>query len=332
MQRKRFLSCLAAAVIAAAAAAAAQEPPPGPDRLLSSIVGISAKVPADARTAGSLGTERDGSGAVIDDDGLVVTVGYLILEASSATIETAGGATLPAEILAYDHDTGFGLLRARGDIGARPLPLGSSGGLEEGEPVLAASHGGRDGVLPAFVVDRREFAGYWEYLLDDAIFTAPPHARFGGAALVDRGGRLVGIGSLIVPNAMEREDAVVPGNMFIPIDALKPILGDLLVRGRSARGGRPWLGLHSEAVRGRLFVASVPRSGPAWRAGIRPGDMVLGVAGAPVQGLADFYRKVWALGGPGVAVPLQVLRGSTPRTLEVRSADRRDWLKLRPGH
>ena len=299
--------------------------------LLSSIVKINATVSEDARTASGLGTEREGNGVLIDDDGLIVTIGYLILEASAVKVEFAGGVVKTAEIVAYDHDTGFGLIRTRPPPGVTSLDLGRSGDLEPGQQVLVAGFGGQNEAMGALVVDRREFAGYWEYLLKNAIFVSPPYPRFGGAALIDGRGELVGIGSLIVPNALERDDGIVPGNMFVPIDALKAALADLIAHGRSLRRNRPWLGLQSEAVRGRIFVARVPKSGPAWAAGIRPGDLVLSVAGKPVESLADFYRKIWALGEPGVVVPLRILRGETLRDLDIRSIDRSDWLKPSPN-
>ena len=256
------------------------------------IVKVTSTIPGEARTASTLGTTREGTGVVLDSDGLIVTVGYVILEASSVEVETADGRKIPAEIVAYDHDTGFGVLKAASPPGVKPLELGSSQALKQKQQVLVASYGGAAAAMGAFVVDRRDFAGYWEYLLENAIFTSPPFAQFGGAALIDSEGKLVGIGSLIVPNALVQDGGMLPGNMFIPIDALKPILGDLIAKGRSSNKNRPWLGLYSEMFRGRLFVSRVPESGPAWAAGIRPGDMVLGVAGKPVTDLADFYRKV----------------------------------------
>lgn len=301
------------------------------ERILSAVVKIKAEVPAEARTARFLGTEREGSGVVIDDDGLILTVGYLILESTGAEITAANGRTVQGAFVAYDHDTGFGLLRASKPLGVKPLQLGNSSPLGEREPVLIVANGGPQAAMGAFVVSRRDFAGSWEYLLENAIFTAPPHGGFGGAALVDKTGRLIGIGSLIVANAADGDD-VVPGNMFLPIDALKPIFGDLLANGRSSAGRRPWLGLYSEEHRGRLFVTRVPPNGPAYRAGVRPGDMVLSVGGKSVRGLADFYRKVWSLGKAGVSVPLTILRDSGPEGITVKSIDRYDWLKMKMSY
>ncbi|MGB0630284.1 MAG: S1C family serine protease [Alphaproteobacteria bacterium] len=329
MNRFNLLGMILSVVCLMAAPATAQQ---NAAEHFKAIVKVTSTVPGEARTAATLGTTREGTGVVLDSEGLIVTVGYVILEASSVEIETADGKTIPAETLAYDHDTGFGLLRSATAPGVKPLELGSSKDLAQKQPVLVAAHGGAVNAIGAFVVDRRDFAGYWEYLLDDAIFTSPPFAQFGGAALIDAGGKLVGIGSLIVPNALERDGGALPGNMFIPVDALKPILGDLIAKGRSSKKNRPWLGLYSEMFRGRLFVSRVPESGPAWAAGIRPGDMVLGVARKPVTDLADFYRKVWALGDPGVDVPLLVLRGSKPAEMTVTSTDRYKWLRLKPTY
>lgn len=299
--------------------------------VLTSVVKIRAEVPADARTARFLGTRREGNGVVIDSDGLVLTIGYLILESSGAEIVLPGGRAVPATFVAYDHDTGFGLLRATEPLRIKALELGDSAALKLREPVLVAGHGGRAGAIGAYVVSRRVFAGYWEYMVEDAIFTSPPHPNFGGAALIGSDGKLVGIGSLIVPDAVE-PNVNFPGNMFVPIDALKPILGDLLSTGRSSVGPRPWLGLYSQEVQGRLFVTRVPSDGPAYKAGVRKGDMVLAVAGKAIGSLADFYRRVWAIGKAGALVPLTILHGNVPTVVKVESIDRYDWLRMKMSY
>ena len=302
----------------------ASEAPAGP---LDAVVGVRASIPADARTAETLGTERQGSGVVIRADGLVLTIGYLILEAERAELVLPGGREVPAEVLAYDYDSGFGLLQALAPLGIEPVAFGESAGLGEDSRVLVASFAGPEAATPAYVVSRRDFAGYWEYLLPDAIFTAPPHRFFGGAALFGPDGRLLGIGSLMVGDAAE--DRALPGNMSVPIDALKPILGEMLAHGRAARPARPWLGLITEELRGRLFVTRVAPGGPAAAAGLAADDIVLGVADKPVASPADFYRKVWALGDAGVEVPLTVLRGAEVARIPVASGDRYDYLKLK---
>ncbi|MEC7942529.1 MAG: S1C family serine protease [Pseudomonadota bacterium] len=300
------------------------------DRYFDALVKVTAKIPSEARTSSTLGAEREGTGVVLDNDGLVVTAGYIILEANSVSIKTSTGIEVSAKVVAYDDATGLGVIRAIQPLNVRPLELGDSRELQQKQRVLVAAHGGIDNAIGAYIVDRRDYAGYWEYLLNDAIFTWPPSPLFGGAALINNKGMLVGIGSLLVPNAVEEEGSVVPGNMFIPIDSLKAVLGDLIAEGRSFNRTRPWLGLYSEMVRGRLFVARVAKNGPAWVAGIRTGDMVLGVAGKPVTNLKDFYQTIWALGDPGVEVPLLVLRGNEPMKTTITSMDRYEWLQLKP--
>lgn len=297
--------------------------------VLDAIVKLRAEVPPDARTAETLGTEREGSGVLIDADGLVVTIGYVIMEANKVELETADGRTVPANVVAYDYDSGFGLVRAASPLKVKPMELGTSKTLKERTPVVVASWGGADAAIGVYVVGRRTFAGYWEYLLEDAIFTAPAHPRFGGAALIGENGALLGIGSLIVGDAL-RASTPIPGNMFVPVDALKPILGDMLARGRPGNKSKPWLGVSSEVVHGRIFVSRVQRDSPAAQAGLKPGDMLLAVGGQPVDSLEALYRRVWSLGEGGVEVPLTVLKGgsATPSDLKVRSVDRYRFLKL----
>ncbi len=300
------------------------------ENVLAAIVGVRAEVPDSARTAASLGTERVGSGVLIDTSGLIVTIGYLILEARTAEIMLADGRRLPAEIVGYENTSGFGLLRAIGEVRVRPIRLGDSSSLRENAPVLAVSFGGPGGVRPAAVTSRREFAGYWEYLLDEAIFTSPPHPAYGGAALLDGEGRLLGIGSLAVSDARPGEFS--PGNLFVPIDALKSVIGELLIDGRPRARVPPWLGVFTNEERERLFVAQVARDGPAERAGIVPGDVIERVAGKPVVSMADFYRKVRALGEAGVTVPLTVSHNGERRDVDIVSADRYRWLRLAPSN
>lgn len=298
------------------------------EELLSAIVQIKTFINPDARTRENLGSERRGSGIVIDNDGLILTIGYLMLEAHAAEILTNAGRAVPANVVGYDHDTGFGLLRAMQPLKLAPLALGRSADLKEREPVLIAAAGGRSMVAPAYVVAKREFAGYWEYLLDEAIFTAPPHPAWSGAALIGRDGRLVGVGSLIVPDATGTGDNL-PGNMFVPIDLLPPILGDLLADGRSSAPGKPWLGVTAAESGGRVVVARVTAGGPAEKAGLQKGDVIVSVDGQAFSGLADFYRKVWAVGRAGVSVPLDVVQDNATRRIEVKSMNRMDYLKLK---
>jgi len=303
--------------------------PPTVESVLGAVVALHAEIPTSARTADTLGTERDGHAVVIDSDGLALTIGYLILEAKTVTLAAAGGAPVPARIIAYDHATGFGLLRATKPLGVRPMAMARSARAEEGDTVLVAGAGGAHFTIQAHIVSRRPFAGSWEYMLDEAIFTAPPHPVFGGAALIDAQGQLLGIGSLFVNDAAAPGE-YSPGNMFVPIDLLKPILADLIAEGRSSAPGRPWLGLYAqEAPAGGLFVSRTATDGPAQRAGILPGSLVLAVDSKPVGTLESFYREVWGAGAPGVTVTLTLIDPSgEPRDVAVATGDRADWLGL----
>ena len=300
---------------------------PGVDELLAAVVGVRARVPEHARTAKALGTARAGSGVVIDGNGLIVTIGYLILEAGRVDVVVTEDKILQAEILAYDHETGFGLLRASEPIAVTPMRLGESSSLEQGDQLLVSGFGGRLAARAAVLVSRRDFAGYWEYLLENAIFTSPPYPLFGGAALVNSQGELVGIGSLVVADAY-RGDRPLPGNMFVPIDRLKGVLGDLLTAGRSTATSRPWLGLYLREVDGLLMVQRLAVDGPAAGAGMQPGDIILGVAGQPVASMADFYRKLWAVGEAGDEVPLTILKGAQMHEVNITAGDRHEWLRL----
>jgi len=322
-------SCLmlAAAVVALVSASAATAQSARVEELVSAVVRINTHINPEGRTVQGLGREREGSGIVIDSDGLVLTIGYLMVEAYAAEVVDNNGHTVPADVVGYDHESGFGLLRAIEPLKLKPMALGKSAEIKEGDPVLIASFGGAAMVAGAYVVAKREFAGSWEYMLEDALFTAPPHPAWSGAALINREGKLVGVGSLIVGDAVGGSDKA-PGNMFVPIDRLTPILADLISAGRKSGPGRPWLGLNTDELRGRLLVSRVTPDGPAQKAGIKRGDVIVGVNGEQPKNLADFYRKVWAQGGAGTSIALDVLQDSQVRRLDVKSINRLDHLKL----
>ncbi len=319
----RLFGALAAAW-ALAAPAAAQAP--AVEDILGALVQVEAEIPPDARTARFLGTEREANGIVIDGNGLVLTIGYIVLEAMAATVRDSTGNAVQAEIVAYDYDTGFGLIRALDPIAAVPMRFGDSGSLAAADQALIV---GADGAAPAFVIARDEFAGYWEYLLEDAIFTAPPFAGWAGAALVGADGRLLGIGSLFIQRQAPN-GRTLPGNMFVPINALKPILADLLENGRGPGPPRPWMGMFTRDVGGNVVVTRAVPDGPAATAGVVPGEVVAKVAGRNVSDMADLFRKVWALGSAGVDVPLELTGEHGTRQVVVRSADRYDYLRIDP--
>jgi S1-C subfamily serine protease len=292
-----------------------------PEEVLKAVVKIRAIIPKEAHTAATLGIERVGCGVVIDSKGLILTTGYLILESEAIEVTGPDGKVAQAAFIGYDHVTGFGLLRTHTPLNVEPLKLGQSSKITEGDPVIAAGYGGPDGAIGARVIVRQEFVGSWEYILENAIYTSPPIAEFGGAALIGPDGRLLGIGSLFVQIPIPGVGSL-PCNVFIPIDLLPPILDDLIASGRPKKPARPWLGISAEAAHRRVFVERVTPGGPAEQAGIQPDDLILKVNGKAVEGLADFYRKVWALGHAGVEVSLSILKGTEIRDITVRSGDR----------
>jgi len=295
------------------------------EEALTALVGLRAIIPADGFTAETLGTERTGNGVLIRD-GVVLTIGYLITEAESIWLHLADGRAVPGHVLAYDQETGFGLVQVLARVGLPALPIGQSKATKVGDPVVVAGAGGRKHSVVARIAAKQEFAGNWEYVLDEAIFTAPAHPFWGGTAMIGRAGELLGIGSLQVQQVRE-SGLPEPLNMIVPIDILKPILDDLLTLGRPNRPPRPWLGLNATEVDDKVVVARVSSGGPARKANLRPGDVVMAVAGAEVGELAGFFRKVWSLGKAGVDVPLTIYRDGRSFDVRVTSGDRNRFLK-----
>jgi S1-C subfamily serine protease len=294
------------------------------ERALSSVVGLHSIAPPDAFTADTLGVERAGNGVLIDD-GLALTIGYLITEAETVWLHLGDGHVVQGHALGFDQETGFGLVQALGKIDLPPLPIGSSNAVEVGERVVVGGAGGRTRSLAGRIAATQEFAGYWEYVLDQAIFTHPAHPNWGGTALISSAGKLIGIGSLQLERA--REDKNEHLNMVVPIDLLNPVLDDLRKFGRVNRPARPWLGVYSTEIEDKIVVVGIAPKGPAARAEIKTGDVVVAVKGERVSTLAEFYRNVWALGRAGVEVPLTLYREGVTFDVRVNSSDRAKFLK-----
>ncbi len=294
------------------------------ERALSSVVGLHSIVPPDAFTADTLGAERAGNGVLIDD-GLVLTIGYLITEAETVWLHLGDGRVVQGHALGFDSETGFGLVQALGKIDLPTLTIGSSKAVEVGERVVIGGAGGRTRSLAGRIAAKQEFAGYWEYVLDEAIFTYPAHPNWGGTALIAASGQLAGIGSLQLERAREGKNEHL--NMVVPIDLLKPILDDMRKFGRVNRPVRPWLGLYSTEIEDKVVVVGIAPKGPASRAEIKTGDVVVAVKGERVSTLGGLYRKVWALGQAGVEVPLTLYRDGVTFDMRVNSSDRAKFLK-----
>lgn len=296
---------------------------------LDAVVKLSIKTVPEARTSEHLGAEREGTGVVIGEDGLILTIGYLVLEADSVLVVTRDGRVFPATPVGFDHATGFALLRSSPRVASEPLAFGRAADLRELHHVTIATHPAAGGTTCGYVVSRRLFTGYWEYMLDDAIFTAPPRFEHSGAALIDPAGRLAGIGSLWVGDALDSGHAF-PGNMFVPTDLLEPVLAEIVQNGRRRGPARPWIGMYSEEIEGHVVVTRVLPEAPADAAGLKRGDVILGVGPDSISGQADLYRRLWATGPAGVDIDLHFLRDRSVRRVKVQSTDRLEYLRPRP--
>jgi len=311
--------------------AAAGDPPAGRPRAevtvdALSVVKVRSTAVANARSSSTLGQQREGTGVVIDSKGLVMTIGYLITEAEKIELSTTDGKVFPATVIGNDYATGLGLVRSLTPLPIKPVDLGQSASAAERELVLIV---GFDGVAPAYIVSKRPFVGYWEYLLDEAIYTAPATVNWQGAALLSRDGKLLGIGSLVVGDAVGKRSNV-PGNMFVPIDVLKPVLGDYIANGRSTAKTRPWIGINTQEVQGNLIVTRVSPESPADDAGVKPGDIIVAIRGQQIKGQADFYTKLWGSGDAGVEVVIDVLKGNRIENHHIKSVDRQQYLRPKP--
>ena len=314
--------------VAQTEAPSAAVPATDPKRFNASIVRVETKVPGEAQSSQTLGSSRNGSGVILSKQ-LVLTIGYLLLEAEQVDITLASGRKVPGSVAGYDHSSGFGLVRTALPMDGLPLELGDSDSVAERQKLLTQGQGEAE-ATELYVLSRKPFTGSWEYMLDRPIFTFPPVNNWSGSALITEEGKLVGIGSLIVNDAATGQRGV-PGNLFVPVNLLKPILSDLLARGRRAAPVQPWLGMTTEIVRGNLMVVRVSKDGPADAAGVEPGDIILGVGTDKVVDQSDFYRHVWSMGPAGTQVPLRLLKAGDVKEVQVKSADRMDLLRKPSG-
>jgi len=298
---------------------------------LSSIARLTSEVPEDAFSARTLGTERQGNAILLNEEGILLTIGYLVVDAHTITLHAKGGKEVQAELVGYNHESGFALIHALSPLDVPPVTMGTAEDLETDEPVIIAPYGGVDHSISAVVVSRREFAGSWEYMLDSAIFTAPIHPNWSGAALLRRDGTLCGVGSLWVNDAEEGRNES-PGNMFVPIDLLKPIYNDMASTGLAQGPQRPWIGMYTAEAMNRLFVSGVIPDAPADIAGVEPGDLVYGINDDDTNSLPEFYRKLWSTGEAGTKIILNLRRDGEDIDVNVETDSRYSFMEKRSNH
>jgi serine protease Do len=325
------LACIGAAANAQAQTLSIEAQSRALSRASDAVIGLQVQAVEDASSAATLGHLREGSGVVISADGLVLTIGYLVLEAERVDLVTDDGRRIPAKVVAYDLATGFGLVQALAPIEREPVPLGDPAAVGTEEPLTVASGGTDAAVSVARLVSRRPFAGYWEYHIDGALFTHPPRRDHSGAGLFNGRGELLGVGSLFVGNAAAEGAPALPGNMFVPVDLLRPIMNELLQRGASRGSTRAWLGLNCVEQDGQVHVARVNDDSPAELAGVQRGDQVLAIDGRAVADVATLWKTLWAGGAPERKVKLTIRRGDERRELTLQSVDRAKTLKRARG-
>ena len=298
------------------------------ERKLDAIVSVNTYIPENSYSAEVLGTERNGHGIVIRDDGLILTVGYIITEAETVWIGT-GKSSVPGYIVGNDFESGLGLIKPMMPIDLPSIELGRLDDLAVDDAVLVAGYGGISYMMESRVVARKEFAGRWEYLLDEAIYTAPVHPVWAGTALIGEDGRLYGVGCLLIQDAGAGE-SISGSNLFIPVDAIAPVIDEICEHGGRNKRPRPWLGVLLQEEQGQLVVTGIFYKCPADLAGLKPGDIITGLNGEPVFDLAGFFRGVWAMGDAGAEIPLTVSRDEGAVDLVVKSGDRESSFRRGP--
>lgn len=329
----RFLLLITLMLCAGAVAAAPSDDPRSEPlaRASDAVVGVQALAVDGAVSADTLGKVRSGSGVVISDDGLVLTIGYLILEAEQLQLVLDDGRILPARVVGYDQATGFGLVQSLVPLKLEPVPMGDTSQVQNDEPLMVVSGGEDGGISIARLLSRRPFAGYWEYHIDGALFTAPARADHSGAALFNAKGELLGVGSLLMANASDSGSPRMPGNMFVPVNLLKPILDELRARGSVERNKRAWMGVNCVEQDGAVRVVRVSSRSPAERAGVQPGDRIERIDGHEVAALATLWQRLWDGGAPEREVTLDIRRGAESRQLKMTTIDRSTTYKHAEG-
>ena len=292
------------------------------ERFYKSIVSVRSTVPAEARTASSLGVRREGNGVAINENH-ILTIGYIVIESESIEIGLSDGRRLPAKLVGYDHTSGFGIIKSVIPLKMPHLQLGNSDNINSEQDLLILPSPNRGAGSIVRSVSRRPFTGWWEYFVENPIYTTPANGLWAGAPILTENGEIVGIGSLFVSESVPGVPS--PGNMSVPINLLKPILEDLISSGRRKSKVQPYLGISSDDSNDQVIVTRVSDAGPAFQAGIKPQDVIMAINGSQVSNLKSFYQKLWKSGEAGITIELSVLRKGTIMNFKVKTVDRLDY-------
>jgi len=307
---------------------------PTADQFATALVSIESTINPDGRTVALLGDNRSGTGVMIDSHGLIVTVGYLLLEASEVRISFYNGVQVPATVVAIDAQSGLALVQvAEGYAGElpdiTPVKLGQSALVVKDDRVIVLPANGLEAAASVRIHSAREFSAPWEYLLENALYTMPPVRNFSGAALINREAELIGIGTLALQNITDSDDGTVPGNLFIPVDLLTSRLGTMLTQSvkQVEPSDRAWLGLMVDEM---LSVTRVLDASPAMEAGIQAGDIILGINDNHVVSRANLYRSLWSTVSVADDVALLVSRAGKLTPLKAKPVYRSSWFVNAP--
>ena len=283
----------------------------------ASLVFLRAEIPEDHPSAAVLGEERMGAGVAVSPD-RVLTAHYLVLGASRVEVTALDGRVNPTAGIAVDHESGLALLTVeRSDL--EPAKI-STAKAQPGQPVFLLTCTGEQERRGAsgHVSSVEPFEAFWEYMLDEAIMTTAMNPGLAGGPLLDDRARVLGVVSLGLA-AVGRYSLAIPAPLFARRRALLESPNPMPAAERHA-----WIGFYTQASDETVAVTGVVSGGPAEKAGLERGDVVLSVDGETVTNLRELYDALWRK-GPGEVVGMQILREESIQVIEVVAGDRYEF-------
>jgi S1-C subfamily serine protease len=278
-------------------------------------VAVAVEVPETHPSAAILGTERLGTGVVVDRAGLLLTVNYVVIGASSVEVTLLDETRVDGRVVAHDFASGLAVIEISAH-GLAALDLCPSSALGVGQDIfiVAAAGENKRRANSGMITSIAPFDAYWDYSLDRAITTTAMNPGLGGAPLLDSHGRVAGIASLDL-NEIGRF------TLAIPVDDFLTHRNELLQHGRRvSRPARAWVGLYCYTFRDHVVIAGVLPGTPAEQAGLAAGDVVLTVDGQTIANRHELYSALW-LHRPGDVLEFRVFRNNAVKRLAVPSGD-----------